>query len=57
MTQAQLLDASKPLQVRMFEDIENYFVRQGNKTVNWVVNDFLLVITGVYRGQVANFKF
>jgi hypothetical protein len=55
--QAKVLDASKPLQVRMFEDIENYFVRQGNKTVNWVVNDFLLVITGVYRWQVANFKF
>jgi hypothetical protein len=57
MTQAQLLNPTQPLQVWMLEDIENYFVGQRNKTVNWVVNDFLLVITGVYRWQVANFKF
>jgi ribonuclease D len=57
VAQAQLLDPAQALHVRMLEDIKNNFVRQRNKTVNWVVNDFLLVITGVYRWQVANFKF
>jgi hypothetical protein len=40
----------------MLEDIENYFVGQRNKTVDWVVYDFLLVVGGCVRWQVANFK-
>ena len=56
MTQAQLLDTAQPLQVWMLEDIENNFVGQRNKTVDWVVYDFLLVVGGCVRWQVANFK-
>lgn len=56
MTQAQLLNATQALQVRMLEDIENNFVGQRNKTVDWVVYDFLLVVRGCVRWQVANFK-
>ena len=56
VAQAQLLDAAQALQVRMLEDIENNFVRQRNKTIDWVVYDFLLVIRGCVRWQVANFK-
>jgi hypothetical protein len=56
MTQAQLLNPTQPLQVWMLEDIENNFVGQRNKTVDWVVYDFLLVVGGGVRWQVANFK-
>lgn len=56
VTEAQLLDPTQALQVRMLEDIENNFVGQRNKTVDWVVYDFLLVIGGCVRWQVANFK-
>jgi hypothetical protein len=56
VAQAQLLDPAQALHVRMLEDIENNFVRQRNKTIDWVVYDFLLVIWGCVRWQVANFK-
>jgi hypothetical protein len=56
VAQAQLLDSAQALQVRMLEDVENNFVRQRNKTIDWVVYDFLLVIGGCVRWQVANFK-
>lgn len=56
VAQAQLLDSAQALQVRMLEDVENNFVRQRNKTIDWVVYDFLLVIRGGVRWQVANFK-
>jgi hypothetical protein len=56
VAQAQLLDPAQALHVRMLEDIKNNFVRQRNKTVDWVVYDFLLVIWGCIRWQVANFK-
>jgi hypothetical protein len=56
VTQAQLLNATQALKVRMLENIENNFVWQRNKTVNWVVYNFLLVIRGGIRWQDANFK-
>ena len=56
VTQAQLLNATQALKVRVLENIENNFVWQRNKTVNWVVYNFLLVIRGGVRWQVANFK-
>ena len=56
VTQAQLLNATLALKVRVLENIENNFVWQRNKTVNWVVYNFLLVIRGGVRWQDANFK-
>src|SRR5690606_14098685 len=41
---AQLFDASQALHVRMFHKIKNELVRNGNETVNGIIEYFLLVV-------------
>ena len=56
MTQSQLRDSSESLQIRMLYDIKNKFVRNRNKTIDWVVNDFLLVVSISIRLQMFTFN-
>lgn len=46
VAQPQLLNAAQPLKPRMFDDIVNNLMRNGNKAVNWIVKNFSLIQTG-----------
>ena len=43
---ADLLDAPKSLEIRMFYDVEMQFIRDADEAVNGVVEDFLFVWGG-----------
>jgi hypothetical protein len=43
MCEAELFDSSQTLKIRMFDQIEMQFVRNTDKSVNRIIEDFLFV--------------